>query len=658
MVKLSDEAKNIQFRNTVGKITEEYGARGFTAKKTAASDILGEDIKTARGEKGAESIAVAGVLDNLESAQQALQSSTDPQSTKEILKTTKDLKQVIKNLAKSGDLGGEQQDSLNDLIRQTEKNVKKVSKAGGAFGKANETFLGSLTETLNPLSAMGNFFGTAGIAPLEGYFNSLGDSLNEKVKGALGIGASEESLNMTRDIQKQDKKEIETEFRKDSEDNASVLTKEGTTSTAGKEGAPGMEASDILVPDMSLMKRVSLRLGRALGLTDQSGKSYLAQLVDQQKGDPASRAEKPDSEGLDALPGGDDGEPDDEGKKKKGGIMGMLSGLAGAAGAGIGAGLKAVSMGVRSLAMSVMMLAAPPALVGLAAITLALIGIGTALRIATPALKVFGKVITKIVEVIGDTFLGAMERIPPIMESIGGVIETIGGAISNVVETVLDSLTDTIERLGNVDGKNLLVNVAPGLAAVGAALGVFGAGSGIGAILSGFGSLFGDGPLEQISKIDGKNIQNAADGIDKFGGALKKLDKDIEAFGDSNAPKILKDFTQTMDGFTESMPSAFQIGKMAAFGLSFSSLQSTAADFVKNMTIIADPTAPAQTDNLNDAQKAAASSSGTGSSNTIAVNQGGNVQNVNNTTNNTTSNSSPQDRDFDYYAFRGVSVHA
>jgi hypothetical protein len=113
-----------------------------------------------------------------------------------------------------------------------------------------------------------------------------------------------------------------------------------------------------------------------------------------------------------------------------------------------------------------------------------------------------------------------------------------------------------------------------------------------------------------------------------------------------------------MDGFTESMPSAFQIGKMAAFGLSFSSLQSTAADFVKNMTIIADPTAPAQTDNLNDAQKAAASSSGTGSSNTIAVNQGGNVQNVNNTTNNTTSNSSPQDRDFDYYAFRGVSVHA
>ena len=643
MVKLSDEAKNIQFRNTVGKITEEYGARGFTAKKTAASDILGEDIKTARGEKGAESIAVAGVLDNLESAQQALQSSTDPQSTKEILKTTKDLKQVIKNLAKSGDLGGEQQDSLNDLIRQTEKNVKKVSKAGGAFGKANETFLGSLTETLNPLSAMGNFFGTAGIAPLEGYFNSLGDSLNEKVKGALGIGASEESLNMTRDIQKQDKKEIETEFRKDSEDNASVLTKEGTTSTAGKEGAPGMEASDILVPDMSLMKRVSLRLGRALGLTDQSGKSYLAQLVDQQKGDPASRAEKPDSEGLDALPGGDDGEPDDEGKKKKGGIMGMLSGLAGAAGAGIGAGLKAVSMGVRSLAMSVMMLAAPPALVGLAAITLALIGIGTALRIATPALKVFGKVITKIVEVIGDTFLGAMERIPPIMESIGGVIETIGGAISEVISTVFDSITNTVERLSGVDTKNLFA-LSGALFALAPALFAFGAGSGIGSIIAGFGSLFGDGPLEQISKIDGKNIQNAADGIDKFGGALKKLDKDIETFGDSNAPKILKDFTQTMDGFTESMPSAFQIGKMAAFGLSFSSLQSTAADFVKNMTIIADPTAPAQTDNLNDAQKAAASSSGTGSSNTIAVNQGGNVQNVN--------------RDFDYYAFRGVSVHA
>ena len=32
------------FEKTVEKITEEFGARGFTAKKTAAADILKDDI--------------------------------------------------------------------------------------------------------------------------------------------------------------------------------------------------------------------------------------------------------------------------------------------------------------------------------------------------------------------------------------------------------------------------------------------------------------------------------------------------------------------------------------------------------------------------------------------------------------------------------------
>ena len=195
----------IAFQSTVDKITEEYGTRGFTAKKTAAADILGKDIEKQRGLDGAETVVVSSVLDNLETAQRDLESSRDPQSTKEILKTVKDLKQVVKNLGQSGskELDKQREKELNEIIDKTEKNVKRAAKGGGAFGKANETFLGSLTETLNPLSQLGNFFGAAGITPLEGYFNSLGDSLNEKVKGALGIGASEESMNITRDIQKQ-----------------------------------------------------------------------------------------------------------------------------------------------------------------------------------------------------------------------------------------------------------------------------------------------------------------------------------------------------------------------------------------------------------------------------------------------------------------------
>ena len=46
------------------------------------------------------------------------------------------------------------------------------------------------------------------------------------------------------------------------------------------------------------------------------------------------------------------------------------------------------------------------------------------------------------------------------------------------------------------------------------------------------------------------------------------------------------------------------------------------------------------------------------SSSSVAVNTGGNVITSNNTTNNTQTNNSPQDKDFDYYAFRGPMVHA
>ena len=201
----------MSFQETVDKLTEQFGTRGFIAKKTAAADILGKDIDKARKlEEGPDAIVVASVLDNLETAQRDLESSRDPETSKEILKTVNDLKQVVKNLrqAKENTLNEEVAKKLEGLLDDTEKNVKKVAKSGGAFGKANETFLGSLTETLNPLSALGNFFGTAGITPLEGYFNSLGDSLNEKVKSALGYGASEESMNITRDIQKQQQAEI------------------------------------------------------------------------------------------------------------------------------------------------------------------------------------------------------------------------------------------------------------------------------------------------------------------------------------------------------------------------------------------------------------------------------------------------------------------
>ena len=96
-----------QFRETIEEVTEKFGVKGFTAQKTAASEILGKDISGVRDtlSEGPESIAVASVLDNLEIAQKDLDSSRDPQAAKEILKTVKDLKQVVKNLGSQGSTG-------------------------------------------------------------------------------------------------------------------------------------------------------------------------------------------------------------------------------------------------------------------------------------------------------------------------------------------------------------------------------------------------------------------------------------------------------------------------------------------------------------------------------------------------------------------------
>ena len=85
-----------KFRETIKEVTEEFGVKGFTAQKTAASRILGKDIDDTRKtlSEGPESIVVSSVLDNLEIAQKDLDSSRDPQAAKEILKTVKDLKQT------------------------------------------------------------------------------------------------------------------------------------------------------------------------------------------------------------------------------------------------------------------------------------------------------------------------------------------------------------------------------------------------------------------------------------------------------------------------------------------------------------------------------------------------------------------------------------
>ena len=571
------------FSDLVETIKERTGTRGFGARKRAAAEIIGSDIDALGSLTG-----VAGqILADLTVETTRVGQATDPEELKEISNRIREYKGIInqtyKQIGDDNKFSKTQADNLRQLITAAQKNIKKAGR--GLFGKANESFLDSLTETLNPFTKIGDVFAQLpGGAPFEAYFNSLGDGINDKIKGALGIGGlTDDNVEKVEQYVsgKQDLEETQADYEEGRPKTKSDFVADPTESNDQQP----LTVKDILTPPIGMLARIRRTLAFGLGLTDKSGQSFLLKISEALEGrDPSA------TEGRNIVPADDEVETDAGAPgEKKGGIMGMLSGLMGAAGAALSAGITALSAAIRGLAFSVMTLANPAALLGLAAFTAAVIGIGFALKIAAPGLKVFADAVVDIADIIGKTFLGAMERIPPVMDSIGGVIETIGESISNVVSTVFDSITDTIERLANIDGANLLFQVAPGVAALGAALLAFGAGSGIGAALNALGSLFGGGPLDQIEKLDGANIQMAADGVEKFGSSLKSLDDDIKEFGKSDAPRILKDFSESMEGFKDSLPGVGTTAKMVAFGLAFKDLRSTAQDFVREMTVVANP---------------------------------------------------------------------
>ena len=573
------------FSETLKSIQGSTGTRGFGAKKRAAAKLIASDIEALQPNVS----GVAGqILTDLSTETANIGQATDPEELKDASRRLKEYKKIIdqtqKNLSADQKMSKEEVANLKKLITTSERNVKKAGK--GLFGSANESFLDSLTETLNPFTKIGEVIGSLpGGAPFESYFTTLGEGINEKVKGALGIGGlTDDNVDKVEQYVsgKQDLEETKSDYEE-----SRPKTKSDFVSDPTESNEQGLQAKDILLPPVGMLARIRRTLAFGLGLTDKSGQSFLLKISEALEGrDPSA------TEGKNLKPGdGDDGMemPTGDGKKGKGGIFGMLGGLMGAAGTALAAGITALGVAIRGLAGGVMMLANPLALLGLAAFTAAVIGIGFALKLAAPGLKVFADAVVDIADVIGKTFLGAMERIPPVMESIGGVIETIGESISNIISTVFDSMVTTIERLADVDGSKLFFEVAPGIAAVGASLLAFGGSSLLGSALTALGSLFGGGPLDQIQKLDGANIQAAGEGIEKFGKGLKTLDEDIEQFGKSDAPRILRDFSESMNGFKDSLPGIGTTAKMVAFGLAFKDLRSTASDFVREMTVVANP---------------------------------------------------------------------
>jgi len=120
-----------------------------------------------------------------------------------------------------------------------------------------------------------------------------------------------------------------------------------------------------------------------------------------------------------------------------GGILGGIGvGLAalgkGLQALGTGAG-KGIQLFLRGLASGLASLANPATLIGLGAVTLAIMGIGKALEMAAPFMEAFAPVLMKVVETIQTVFVAAIEKIPETIRAIGEVIMGVIGAISDSI---------------------------------------------------------------------------------------------------------------------------------------------------------------------------------------------------------------------------------
>jgi len=222
------------------------------------------------------------------------------------------------------------------------------------------------------------------------------------------------------------------------------------------------------------------------------------------------------------------------------GIGGLISGIS----KGIGTALNVIGKGLggflKGLSGGLASLANPAALIGLAAITLAFIGLAAAMRIMAPALEPLGKMFKSIFEgiaaivvpvieilvngfvqladVIGNTMIGMMEAFAPIVETVAGAFVSIAEVVGETIIGVFDSIGATLGMIvENSSNAGEVLAMAGAITALGGALAVFGAGAGAGAAVSGAGNFFGSlfnkgaelisgkeqasGPMEMIKQL-------------------------------------------------------------------------------------------------------------------------------------------------------------
>lgn len=176
----------------------------------------------------------------------------------------------------------------------------------------------------------------------------------------------------------------------------------------------------------------------------------------------------------------------------------------GTVGKGIGSAITGIltgmGTGLMALAPGLAALAAPPVLIGIAAVSVALLALGAAVWMVGKGLGAAAPFIKTTLEGIATLFTAFL----PIMQTFSDIIMAQAKGIALIIDTVLQGITDSVVQLvtafSTVDATNLLA-VGPGLAAVGVGFAAFGAGlaAGLVALTAGnlvdkIGSFFGLSP--------------------------------------------------------------------------------------------------------------------------------------------------------------------
>lgn len=265
-------------------------------------------------------------------------------------------------------------------------------------------------------------------------------------------------------------------------------------------------------------------------------------------------------------------------------------------GKGVGGAMKAIGKGLggflKGLSGGLASLANPAALIGLAAITLAFIGLAAAMRIMAPALEPLGKMFKSIFEgiaaivvpvieilvngfvqladVIGNTMIGMMEAFAPIVETVAGAFVSIAEVVGETIIGVFDSIGNTlgmiVEKSGSAGEVMLMVGA---ITALGGALAAFGVGAGVGAAAGGIGNAVGaignkfaswvsgeeqqpTGPLAMLEKLItfGPGITTFSShlvaSIENFDIFLEKVESSITPI--QSLTQVLNEFSTAMFG--------------------------------------------------------------------------------------------------------------